>query len=158
MRYQVSRPAISCAAVGVALVAMSAAAHAQIVTVAPVVTVPSPAAHPVGVVKTVRTVTTTRTLRPVVHRRITTTTTTTVAAAPVAAAPPAYDYVAPAPPLAPVASAPYYDRPLYDVDVTSPPPAPFSGDAASYYRYVYEPGRILVVDPYSGLAVGTIPR
>ncbi len=110
--------------------------------------------------------TTTRTVHP--HGRRTTTTTTTVAAAPVATAPPLYDYVTPAP--APVVSPRYYDEPyydelyydqpynnepLYDSAVTTAPPV--VGSAASYYRYVYEPDRILVVDP-SGLAVQVIPR
>jgi len=155
MRYLVSGPAISCATLALAVVASSPAAHAQVLTAEPVIT-----GQPIGAVRTVRTVTTTRTVRP--HGRRTTTTTTTVAAAPVATAPPLYDYVTPAP--APVVSPRYYDsyydqpynnEPLYDSAVTTAPPV--VGAAASYYRYVYEPDRILVVDP-SGLAVQVIPR
>jgi hypothetical protein len=163
MRYLISGPAISCATLALAVVAISPAAHAQVVTADPVVT-----EQPIGAVRTVRTVTTTRTVRPHGRRTTTTTTTTSMAAPSVAAAPPLYDYATPAP--APVVSPRYYDEPyyddsyydrpydnepLYDSAVTTAPPV--VGSAASYYRYVYEPDRILVVDP-SGLAVQVIPR
>ena len=163
MRYLISGSAISCATLALTAVASSPAAHAQTVAVDPVVT-----EQPIGAVRTVRTVTTTRTVRPHGRRTTTTTTTTSMAAAPAAAAPPLYDYVTPAP--APVLSPRYYDEPyyddsyddqpnnnepLYDSAVTTAPPV--VGAAASYYRYVYEPDRILVVDP-SGLAVQVIPR
>jgi hypothetical protein len=73
---------------------------------------------------------------------------------------------------APVAG-PAYPRPLYDTVV--PPAAAAAPLAATipaadeafvaprlntypYYRYVYQPDRILVIDPATGLAVQAIPR
>jgi hypothetical protein len=48
--------------------------------------------------------------------------------------------------------------------VVLPPAAPVAGavfgagTAVPAYRYVYEPDRILVVDPYTNIAVQAIPR
>jgi hypothetical protein len=66
---------------------------------------------------------------------------------------------------------PAYSRPLYDVaaPVAGPAPvaaAPFVGAAPAGqsgvplpgYRYVYEADRILVIDPYTNIAVQAIPR
>jgi len=66
---------------------------------------------------------------------------------------------------------PAYSRPLYDVaaPVVGPAPiaaAPFVGAAPAGqsgvplpgYRYVYEADRILVIDPYTNIAVQAIPR
>jgi len=67
---------------------------------------------------------------------------------------------------------PAYSRPLYNVaaPVVAPPPfvgaAPAIGAAPAAqsgmpipgYRYVYEPDRILVIDPYTNIAVQAIPR
>jgi hypothetical protein len=86
-----------------------------------------------------------------------------------------YD-VARAPAAGPAYSRPLYDtvsRPLYDTVV--PPgaaPAPLAATIPAadealvaprintypYYRYVYQPDRILVIDPATGLAVQAIPR
>ena len=80
---------------------------------------------------------------------------------------PLYD-VAPGPVLA----EPAYSRPLYDVAAPLVAPAPFVGAAPAVgaaaaaqsgmpipgYRYVYEPDRILVIDPYTNIAVQAIPR
>ncbi len=93
---------------------------------------------------------------------------------------PADDYVAPAP--VPAATAHYYREPrygyyrepLYDTVVTTPAPvepAPAVVSAAAvsaapaavstdvpFYRYVYQPDRILVIDPNTGVAVQALPR
>jgi hypothetical protein len=76
-----------------------------------------------------------------------------VAPAPAAIAEPAYTDVVEAPPA--------YSPPLYDV--TAPPAAvitepPAGAPVAPAYRYVYEPDRILVIDPVTGIAVQAIPR
>ena len=74
---------------------------------------------------------------------------------------PLYDEVAPTP----IATAP---QPLYDEVLPAPAvPAPAvttipvvqdSYTEPFIYRYVYEPDRILVVDPNTGIAVRAIPR
>ncbi len=154
----------------------------------PVVTVPGAVAiAPVETVGTVRTVRST-TISPrhrivgrhVVRGRATnrvTTTRTTVTErgvpAPAMVAAPAVEAVAPltytdvvqGPPVAP---APAYPQRLYDVvtpaPVVLPPAAPVggavfgAGTAVPAYRYVYEPDRILVIDPYTNIAVQAIPR
>jgi hypothetical protein len=99
---------------------------------------------------------------------------------------PTYSDVAPAPvvadmpysrPLYDVApgavlAEPAYSRPLYNVAAPVVGPAPFVGAAPAIgaapaaqsgmpipgYRYVYEPDRILVIDPYTNIAVQAIPR
>jgi hypothetical protein len=67
---------------------------------------------------------------------------------------------------------PAYSRPLYNVAAPVVAPAPFVGAAPAIgaapaaqsgmpipgYRYVYEPNRILVIDPYTNIAVQAIPR
>ena len=67
---------------------------------------------------------------------------------------------------------PAYSRPLYNVAAPVVAPAPFVGAAPAIgaapaaqsgmpipgYRYVYEPDRILVIDPYTNIAVQAIPR
>jgi len=143
MRLPVSYAALG-SALGLALAAGGTAAHAQtIITPAvvdqPVVTVPA------ATVVQPETVQTTETIR-------------TVPATPQ----PLYDEVAPAP----VATTP---QPLYD-EVAAPmapatlaaPPlvstAPAVASEPYTYRYVYQPDRILVVDPVTGIAVQSIPR
>ena len=100
---------------------------------------------PVETVETVRTVTTTEPRR--VHRRavhprtvdrVTTVTRTTTMRPGVVAAAPAYDEL-------------MHGPRLYDV-VT---PAPMAMPA---YRCIYQPDRILVVDPQTNIAVQAIPR
>jgi hypothetical protein len=66
---------------------------------------------------------------------------------------PAYDY-----------SGSVYSRPLYD-EVATPPAATTVIDNGSIlatqpylYRYVYQPDRILVIDPATGDAIQSIPR
>jgi hypothetical protein len=156
------RNSISVMAVGVALVAGTSVAHAQavetIVTPAPgpaviaqgpvavppsgvLVAQPAPivAAAPVETVETVRTVRSTapRTVTRHVTRtrtadRVTTTRTTTVRQGVVAE-----------PGVAATAAS---DEPLV------------AGTVLPLYRYVYEPDRILVIDPYTNIAVQAIPR
>jgi hypothetical protein len=123
--------------------------------------------------QTVQTTETVRTVRPVASRAIrhevvtTRTITRTVVPAPaviartVPATPrPLYDEVSPAP-IASDSDYPY-TRPLYDEVTTSPVgvmPAVQDGYAATpVYRYVYEPDRILVIDPSTNIAVQSIPR
>jgi uncharacterized iron-regulated membrane protein len=152
---------------GVALVAGTSIAHAQTIeTVIPpqpaaVVTAPA-AVRPVETVETVRTVqSTSMPRRQVVNRDHVTTTRTTVTRrvipAPVTPAiaaitEPTYSEVVQVPPR------------LYDV-VTPAPAAAFDPVSAAAtqtvlptYRYVYEPDRILVIDPYTNIAVQAIPR
>ncbi len=103
-------------------------------------------------------------------RRVITTRTTTVrqgiVTTPAAAAivQPAYTEVVPGS----VVSASTYPAPLYDVVPATAMAAPtlvaqpaIGGPVVSpapAYRYVYEPDRILVIDPYSNIAVQSIPR
>jgi hypothetical protein len=143
----------------------------------PVVTMPGAVATaPVETVETVRTVRSTtisprhrivsrHVIRSRAANRVTTTRTTVtervlpvpaVVAPPAVAAvaPPTYTDVVQGPPVAP---APAYPERLYDVvmpaRVVPPPAAPVggamfgAGTAVPTYRYVYEPDRILGIDP-----------
>ncbi len=169
---------VSYTALGLALVAGAPAVHAQtVITQGPLLTVPAAAvvSQPVETVQTTETV---RTLRPTPSHRarrqvVTTRTVTrrvipaqTVIARTVLAAPaPLYDEVVPAP----IASSPH---PLYDEVAAPVAPAPGAVVASTpvvengsvvatepyIYRYVYEPDRILVIDPSTGVAVQSIPR
>ena len=130
---------IPCTALGLALAAVAPAAHAETIVTRQIVSQP---------VETVRTVTVTRTVRPVIHRRVVVTRRTTVSQHVVPAAPapapavvatryprPIYDAVAPAPAAPPiVTSYPRYPRPVYDV-VAPVPPAPV---VTAYPRPVYD--------------------
>lgn len=162
------RSSISYTALGVALAAGTAVAHAQTVdaVIAPqpaaVVTVPAPVAT-VQTVRTVQTVTTPR--RRIVHRDRVTTTRTTVTervlpATPAVAAiaqptymdvvdvaPRLYDVVTPAPDALPPVAGPVIPGAAIATQTVLPT-----------YRYVYEPNRILVIDPYTNIAVQAIPR
>lgn len=180
------RVPVSCTALGLALVAGAPAAYAQTVITRDVVG--RPVATTVMQPATVQTIETTRTVRtvPAARHRIVTTRTVTrriVPAQPiydevvpgtVAAAPqpiygesqPIYDEVATTP-------AVVGPRPLYD-DVSTPLVASPAGAVAASipvvpngeivasqpytYRYVYEPDRILVIDPITGIAVQSIAR
>jgi hypothetical protein len=145
----------------------------------------APVATVVAPTETIQTIQTVRTVRaaplPPVRRQVVTTRTITrrvVPAAPavvagtVAAAPqPLYDTAVPAavPARAGIYAAPRYydyadyDVPLYDVApaaTVAPGPvvaAPYA-TAPVIYRYVYEPDRILVIDPTTNIAVQAIPR
>jgi hypothetical protein len=119
---------------------------------------------PVQTVETVRTVQTTeprymrRAVRPRVVNRVTTTTRTTVRQGVIAAAPTyeelrrgprLYDVVTPAV----AAPLPTPAAPLVTTTLAVAAPV-----AMPTYRYVYQPDRILVIDPYSNIAVQAIPR
>jgi hypothetical protein len=149
---------ISSAALGLALIAGAPVAHAQtMITSGPMVTYPA-----ATVVQTTETV---RTVRPGTRfsRQVVTTRTITrqfvpartVMARTFATSPqPLYDEVTPAP----YATGP---RPLYDEVVSTPdataPVAPAYNETYTY-RYVYQPDRILVIDPNTGVAIQAIPR
>jgi hypothetical protein len=87
-------------------------------------------------------------------------------APPLTVAQPVYDEVTPvpAPPPTVVATPPAYSPPpLYDqVVATRPATVIDNGSVVAtqpyVYRYVYEPDRILVIDPATGNAVQSIPR
>jgi hypothetical protein len=156
---------ISSAAVGLALIAGAPVAQAQtMITSGPMVTYPAATvvSQPMETVQTTETV---RTVRPGTRfsrRQVVTTQTVTrqfvpartVVARTFATTPqPLYDEVTPAP----YATGP---RPLYD-EVVSPdaaaPVAPAYNQTYTY-RYVYQPDRILVIDPNTGVAIQAIPR
>jgi hypothetical protein len=163
-------------ALGLAVAAFAPAAHAETIVTRQIVNQP---------VETVRTVTTTRTIRPAPRHRVVETRRTTVtdraalvapagaaarAQIPAAAGPvPVYDVAPPAPPVydvaapAPVVAAPVDDDdtvvgapPLVDQALVPPPPP--VGAVVPAYQYVYQWDRILVIDPATGIAVQSIPR
>lgn len=138
-----------------------------VVTERPLFTVTSEAAfpQPVQTVQTTETIRTVRSAPRTTRRQVVTTRTVTrqrvFPTQTVASAPqPLYDTTAPMT----VATDPGYSRPLYDAVLPPPPPAgtmPMvqDGYATPYiYRYVYEPDRILVIDPNTNVAVQALPR
>jgi hypothetical protein len=156
-------------ALGVAVVVGPTVANAQtVISGQPVETVITQ--QPVQTVQT--TTETVRTVRPgarpTVRKRVVTTTRQTVVSQRTVAPQPLYDVVPPAPLVARTYAPPLYDTvapPLYDT--TAPIPtvddtyvnalAP-AGAAIPVYRYVYEPDRILVIDPTTNIAIQAIPR
>ncbi len=159
-------------ALGVAVAVGPTAANAQtVISDQPVETVitQQPVQQTVQTTETVRTVR--PGARPTVRKRVVTTTRQTVVSQRAVAPQPLYDVVAPAP-LAPLAARTYapplYDTvapPLYDtaapaptVDDTYINAVPPAGAAYPIYRYVYEPDRILVIDPATDIAIQAIPR
>jgi hypothetical protein len=147
---------IPCTTVALALAAAAPAAHAQtvytqlpdgtVIAQEPVIPAPAP---PVVTqpAQTVRTVTTVRTERPVSRRRVVVTRQTTVR-----------NSVIPPVPVAAPAVATVNSGPLYDVVAPAPAAPVVAGAPVPFYRYVYEPDRILVIDPATGIAVQAIPR
>jgi hypothetical protein len=145
---------IPCATLGFLFAAAVPSAHAQtvytqepdgtVIAQQPVVTPPAPVVV-TQPAQTVRTVTTVQTEKPVSRHRVVVTRQTTVRDSVV---PPAPTVAAP-----PVAAA--SSGPLYDV---VGPAAVAPGAAVPFYRYEYEPDRILVIDPSTGIAVQAIPR
>jgi hypothetical protein len=170
-----------------ALVIGASAAQAQTVITDPVVGQPVGTVMAAPPAETIQTIQTIRTVRvaplPPVRRQVVTPRTITrrvipaapaVVAGTVAAAPqPLYDAAVPAavPARAGIYAAPDYDyadyadygAPLYDVaPAATVAPAPLVAapviTAPVIYRYVYEPDRILVIDPTTNIAVQAIPR
>ena len=149
-------------AAGLALIA-GAPAHAQTVPAGTVI-------QPMQIVQPVQTVQTTETIRTIrlaphaARRQVVTTRTITqrveptptmVARSVTTVPQPLYD-VAPF-----IGSDDGYASPrLYDVASPAPGVAPAPGGYTEpfIYRYVYEPNRILVIDPNTGVAVQAIPR
>jgi hypothetical protein len=158
------RVVIPATAIGLALAAGAATvAQAQtVITQGPLVTVPAATvvAQPMETVQTTETV---RTIQPAraARRQVVTTRTITrrIAPAPTMVArtmpatpQPLYDEVV----TAPIADSP---QPLYDsVAASAVAPGAVVATEPYIYRYVYEPDRILVIDPTSGVAVQSIPR
>ena len=154
-------------ALGVAVAVGPTVANAQtVISGQPVETVITQ--QPVQTVQTTETVRTVRPgARPIVRKRVVTTTRQTVVSQPAVAPQPLYDVVPPAPVAARTYAPPLYDTvapTLYDtvapvptVDDTYVNALP-AGAAIPVYRYVYEPDRILVVDPATNIAIQAIPR
>jgi len=157
-------------ALGLALVAGAPAANAQTVITREIVGPPAETVitQPMQTVQTTETI---RTVRPAgsrtARRQVVTTRTITrqrivpasaLVARTIPAIPqPLYDEVT-----APIRDDTEYS-PLYDTVAAPdvPAPAPMVRDQYTepfVYRYVYEPDRILVIDPNTGIAVQAIPR
>src|SRR5579862_972785 len=156
-------------ALGVAVAVGPTAANAQtVISDQPVETVitQQPLQQTVQTTETVRTVR--PGARPVVRKRVVTTTRQTVVSQRALAPQPLYDVVPPAPVVTRTYAPPLYDTvapPIYDtaapaptVDDTYVNALPPAGAATPVYRYVYEPDRILVVDPTTNIAIQAIPR
>jgi hypothetical protein len=156
-------------ALGLAVAAGPTVANAQtVISGQPVETVITQ--QPVQTVQT--TTETVRTVRPgarpTVRKRVVTTTRQTVVSQRTVAPQPLYDVAPPAPLATRTYAPPLYDTvatPLYDtvapvptVDDTYVNALPPAGAAIPVYRYVYEPDRILVVDPATNIAIQAIPR
>ena len=149
---------IPCTTLGLLLAAAAPAAHAQtvytqepdgtVIAQEPVVTAPAPpvVAQPA---QTVRTVTTVQTERPVSRHRVVVTRETTVRDSVVPRAPTVV-----APTVATVNQGPLYDV----VSPASTTPLVAGAPVVPFYRYIYQPDRILVIDPSTGIAVQSIPR
>jgi len=155
-------------ALGLAIAAGPTVANAQtVISDQPVETVITQ--QPVQTVQTTETVRTVRPgARPTVRKRVVTTTRQTVVSQRAIAPQPLYDVMPPAPVVTRTYAPPLYDTaapPLYDtvapaqtVDDTYINALPPASAAVPVYRYVYEPDRILVVDPVTNIAIQAIPR
>jgi|ERR1700675_4224253 hypothetical protein len=155
-------------ALGLAAAGPTAAKAQMVISDQPVETVITQ--QPVQTVQT--TTETVRTVRPgarpTVRKRVVTTTRQTVVSQRSIAPQPLYDVAPPAPLATRTYAQPLYDTvapPLYDtaapvptVDDTYVNALPAAGAAIPVYRYVYEPDRILVIDPTTNIAIQAIPR
>ena len=157
-------------ALGVAVAVGPTVANAQtVISGQPVETVITQ--QPVQTIQTTETVRTVRPgARPIVRKRVVTTTRQTVVSQRTIAPQPLYDVAPPAPLATRTYAPPLYDTvapPLYDT--VAPVPATVddttyvnalapAGAAIPVYRYVYEPDRILVIDPATNIAIQAIPR
>jgi hypothetical protein len=147
-------------ALGLAVAAGPTAANAQtVISDQPVETVITQ--QPVQTVQTAETVRTVRPgARPIERKRVVTTTRQTVVSQRAVAPQPLYDVMPPAPVVTRSYAPPLYDtvapaQTVNDTYVNALPPA---GAAYPVYRYVYEPDRILVIDPATNIAIQAIPR
>ncbi|HWX84041.1 MAG TPA: hypothetical protein VNZ48_10640 [Xanthobacteraceae bacterium] len=153
-------PISALTALGLAVAAGPTVASAQtVISGQPVETVIT---QPVQTIETTETVRTVRPATRLERKRVVTTTRRTVVTQRAMAAQPLYDVVPPAP--APVVTR-TYAPPLYDVAAPAPvvddtvvAPLPPAIAPIPVYRYVYEPDRILVVDPVTNIAIQSIPR
>src|SRR5579864_1862934 len=153
-------PISALTALGLAVAAGPTVASAQtVISDQPVETVIT---EPVQTVQTTETVRTVRPATRIERKRVVTTTRRTVVSQRTLAPQPLYDVVPPAP--APVVTR-TYTPPLYDVVAPAPvvedtvvAPVPPAVAPIPVYRYVYEPDRILVVDPVTNIAIQSIPR
>ena len=156
-------------ALGLAVAAGPTVANAQtVIPDQPVETVITQ--QPVQTVQTTETVRTVRPgARPIERKRVVTTTRQTVVQRAVVAPQPLYDVVPPAPLATRTYAPPLYDTvapPLYDTVAPVPTvddtyinnAVPAAGAAYPIYRYVYEPDRILVIDPATNITIQAIPR
>ena len=167
------RISISYTALALALAASTTAANAQTVITRqisdpPVETVITQ--QPVQTVQTTETVQTVRPAsRPGVRRQVVTTRRTVVSQRVVPTQIVPTQTVVTPPVAATVATYPqplYDEAPLYDqvgpartVDDTTVLGAPsVAGTAIPLYRYIYEPDRILVIDPTTNIAIQALPR
>ena len=148
-------------ALGFAVAAGPTVANAQtVISDQPVETVITQ--QPVQTVQTTTEIT--RTVRPgtrpIVRKRVVTTTRQTVVSQRAVAPQPLYDVVPPAPMVTSTYTPPLYDTvaPAPTVDDTYVNALPPAGAAVPVYRYVYEPDRILVIDPATNIAIQAIPR
>jgi len=160
--------AVALTALGLAAAGPTAAKAQMVISDQPVETVITQ--QPVQTVQT--TTETVRTVRPgarpTVRKRVVTTTRQTVVSQRTVAPQPLYDVAPPAPLATRTYAQPLYDTvapPLYDtaapvptVDDTYVNALPAAGAAIPVYRYVYEPDRILVIDPTTNIAIQAIPR
>lgn len=153
-------PISALTALGLAVAAGPTVASAQtVISGQPVETVIT---QPVQTIQTTETVRTVRPATRLERKRVVTTTRRTVVTQRAMAAQPLYDVVPPAP--APLVTR-TYTPPLYDVAAPAPvventvvAPLPPAIAPIPVYRYVYEPDRILVVDPVTNIAIQSIPR
>jgi hypothetical protein len=147
-------------ALGLAVFVGPTAANAQtVISDQPVETVITQ--QPVQTVQTTETVRTVRPgTRPIERKRVVTTTRQTVVSQRAVAQQPLYDVVPPAPVVTRSYVPPLYDTvaPAQTVDDTYVNAVPPAGAAYPVYRYVYEPDRILVIDPATNIAIQAIPR
>ena len=147
-------------ALGLAVAAGPTIANAQtVISDQPVETIITQ--QPVQTVQTTETVRTVRPgARPIERKRVVTTTRQTVVSQRTVAPQPLYNVVPPAPLVTRTYTPPLYDvvAPAPTVDDTYINAVQPAGGAYPIYRYVYEPDRILVIDPATNIAIQAIPR
>jgi hypothetical protein len=147
-------------ALGVAVAVGPTAANAQtVISGQPVETVMTQ--QPVQTIRTTETIRTVRPgARPTVRKRVVITTRQTVVSQRAVAPQPLYDVAPPTPLATRTYTPPLYDTvaPVPTVDGTYVNALPAAGAAIPVYRYVYEPDRILVIDPATNIAIQAIPR